>query len=466
MKSNGRTALLVNGRVALLALVGVGLAIAIASALTWMREVQQTYTVRLASGSSTGEYYKFAQAIAQVTQNHYPEINIEVVESPGSTQNMLDVQNRFVDMALVQSNTPVKLNVRAIAQLYPEMLHFIVNQEAGIETMADIEGKRVALMPKGSGSYSLFWPLTEHYGLGPTDFSSSLLPPSEATQALLNNEVDALFRIIGLGNQEMSQLLQTGQFKLISFDQVEALQLTQPYLQPTMIPKGAYDGKLPNPPQDFPTLAVSALLIAHAEVEVEVIRAITQVLYEHRNELIQLNPRAANIQPLEVSQDIGFPLHPGTLAYHNEDAPSFLVQYAELMGLALSIVILIGSGLWQFRRWLIGRQKNRADHYNLEILELISEVDHATTLEELQAIRQKLFSILKEVVIDLDIDRISPESFQSFTFPWEVAITTIRHQEMVVLNLADAQHPPRAATKAITKIHIPNGQGPKERDRV
>ncbi|MEB3231970.1 MAG: hypothetical protein VKJ64_13245, partial [Leptolyngbyaceae bacterium] len=113
------------------------------------------------------------------------------------------------------------------------------------------------------------------------------------------------------------------------------------------------------------------------------------------------------------------------------------------------------SGLWQLRSWLLGRQKNRADHYNLEILDLIAEVDHATTLEELQIIRQKLFAILKEVVIDLDIDRISPESFQSFTFPWEVAITTIRHQEMVVLNLSESPNPPRTAAKAVTKIHIP-----------
>ena len=37
-------------------------------------------------------------------------------------------------------------------------------------------------------------------------------------------------------------------------------------------------------------------------------------------------------------------------------------------------------------------------------------------------------------MVDLDEDRISPESFQSFTFPWEVAITTIRHREMVLLN--------------------------------
>ena len=109
------------------------------------------------------------------------------------------------------------------------------------------------------------------------------------------------------------------------------------------------------------------------------------------------------------------------------------------MGLLLSVSILLASSIWQFRLWLVGRQKNRADAYNLELLALIEQGDRAQSLEELQDLRQKLLSILKKVVVDLDIDRISPESFQSFTFPWEVAITTIRHQELVLLNIEEPE---------------------------
>ena len=37
--------------------------------------------------------------------------------------------------------------------------------------------------------------------------------------------------------------------------------------------------------------------------------------------------------------------------------------------------------------------------------------------------------MLKEVVSDLDNDLISGDSFESFTFPWEIAMNTLRHQE-------------------------------------
>lgn len=441
-----------SGRIALFTVVGLGVAIAIASITHWFRETQKTYTLQLATGSPIGEYYDFAQAIAQVTETHYPHIDIEVLESPGSTQNMDDVQNKVVDMALVQSDTFVQPEVRAIAQLYPEMFHLIARTSAQIDTMADLEGKRIALMPEGSGSYSLFWPLSEHYGLTSADFSAQPLPVSDATQALLAGEVDALFRIIGVGNETVAEVLQTGDFELVPIDQIAALKLAQPYLRSTQIPKGTYDGKTPIPNTDIATVSVSALLISHADIDTEVVKAITRVLYEYRNELININPRTANIQPPDSVLNLGFPVHEGTKAYHSQNEPSFLVRYAEAIGLILSLIILLASGIWQLRQWLIGRQKNRADYYNLEILELIEQVDHATTLVELQIIRQKLFAILKKVVIDLDIDRISPESFQSFTFPWEVAISTIRHQEMVVLNLEDGK-PKTKAMSSITKIH-------------
>ena len=256
---------------------------------------------------------------------------------------------------------------------------------------------------------------------------------SAAHAALLAGEVDALFQIIGLGNPSVTQLFQDQQLELIAIAQLGALQLSQPYLEPTMIPKGSYSGSQPVPPTDLPVIAVSALLIANENVDPEIVEVITSILYEHRNELIALTPRAASIQSPEVSKNLGFPLHPGAKAYYAQDNPSFFVKYAEAMGFLLSLSFLTISSIWQFRQWLIGRQKNRADDYNLEILALIEQLETAKTRSELQALRSQLFSILRQVVIDLDIDKISPESFQSFTFPWEVAITTLHHKERLLL---------------------------------
>jgi len=98
----------------------------------------------------------------------------------------------------------------------------------------------------------------------------------------------------------------------------------------------------------------------------------------------------------------------------------------------MSATVLAISSLWHLRTWLQGKQKNRADLYNLEIVKLIQEIDLIEDLENLSRVRCQLYEIFENVIVDLDEDRISPASFQSFTFPWEVALTTIRHRETLL----------------------------------
>lgn len=404
---------------------------------TW-QERHQMYKLVLASGGKTGEYYAFSQAFAEVVTQNYPNIQVEVIETEGSAQNMTLLRDDEAQLALVQSDTPVERPVRAIARLFPEMFHLLVRKEANIQTVADLRNRKIALMPEGSGSYALFWPLSEHYGLSPTDFSAQPMSPDAAYQALLAGEVDALFRVITLGNPATSQVLKNNQIQLSAIDQVDALQLSLPYLEAQMIPKGAYDGGRPLPAQDLPVVGVNALLVAHEELPDEVASLLTETLYTHRNELVSRYPRAALIRLPSSGSDLGLPLHEGAKAFYDRDEPEFIVEYAETIGLLISVSVLLGSSLWQFRVWLKGRQKNRADLYNIELLELIDQINQTKELEQLEQLRHKLFTMLKEVISDLDEDRISADSFESFTFPWEIAMDSIRHQEELLLKNAIA----------------------------
>jgi len=423
-----------NGGKWVIAAIATASATVVCATAAYVVSANQVQTLRLATGGSSGEYYAFAQAIAEVTERHYPKLKIEVVESSGSGENMDSVNAGTAELAMVQSDTPTQANVQAIASLYPEIYHFIANRKSSISSISDIRGQRIAIMPEGSGSNTLFWPLIAHYGLTAEDITALPMSSTEAYGALESDRVDALFQVIGLGNGAISDLLSTGKAKLVPIQQIGSLQLSKPYLETVDIPRGAYDGGKPIPAADLPAVSVSALLITHKDVKAEAIQSITRVLYEHRSELIALNPRTARIQHPEASRNLGFPLHAGASSYHNKDKPSFLIEYAEPIGLLVSVGVLLASSLWQLRQWLLNRQKDRADMYNLEILKLIEAVSQSQRLQELEAIHAQLLRIFGQVVVDLDEDRISPESFQSFTFPFEVALSSIRHQELLLTN--------------------------------
>jgi uncharacterized protein len=428
-----------------LPIVALSIVGAIAFSVQWIQEQRHVHYLTIATGGKDGEYYAFARALASVVAQHEPNIQITVLESEGATQNVQMLAQGTAQLGIIQSDSAVVPSVRAIAYLFPEVFHLMVPANSKIKQVSDLQGKRVALMPKGSGSYTLFTPLREHYGLAETDLKSLPMSPSDAYAAFKAGQVDALFRVIALGSPSIRALLQTTGARLIPIDQAESLRLSLPYLEASTIPKGTYDGANPIPPEALPVVGVRAVLVTHAGTDPTVVRQITETLFEFRNELVTLYPRSALIRLPESSINLGVPLHTGARAYYNEDRPNFLMAYSDALGLLLSIAILTASGGWQLRQWLIERQKDRADLYNLKILELMNQVPDVQDLAKLQAIRNQLFEIFNTVVIDLDQDRISPESFQSFTFPWEVAISTIRHQEMLLMgSQAQAAHPPEA----------------------
>lgn len=417
-----------------LPLVILSVLTAIGFSSRWVYEQNRVYQLTIAAGSRDGEYYKFAQALETVVERHYPQVRISLQETAGAQENLDLVDQNQAQLGIVQSNTPTKPSTRAVALLFPEVFHLLARPNTGIQTVGDLRGKRIALMPQGSGSYDLFWLLAQHYGLNATALTPLPMPAEQAYAALQQGQVDALFRVMALGNSKMKQLLQRSQAQIIAIDQVDSLRLNLPYLKAATIPKGTYDGAIPLPGKDVSVVGVEAVLISRDTVRADVIHEITRTLFEFRSELVTLDPKAAVMTLPNASENLGLPLHAGAKAYYDRERPIFLVQYAEPIGLLISVGVLCISGLWQFRMWLEGRQKNRADMYNQEILDLIKQVETSHDIKELEGIRNQLFEILRKVVIDLDKDRISPESFQSFTFPWEVAVTTLRHREMMLLN--------------------------------
>ncbi len=401
--------------------------------LTWqlLRKYPPKHNLTIATFAQGGEYYAFGEAFSQIVAKHNPSISIKVLATKGSVENQQLLKQGSVDLALIQSDTPLNRSTRAIAFLFPELFHLIVTRESNINQVKDLRDKRIALMPKGSGSHDLFWELVAHYGLDEDDFDTISLSPPQAHEALSKGNVDALFRVSALRNQGLLELLQNPHIKLVPIDQGDALQLLLPALEASQIPKGTYNGAIPIPEKNLPTVAVRALLVTRLDLDPSLVYEITRILFEARNDLAEKYPQAVMIPRGESLQPGSFMFHPGATTYYEKDQPSFWVEYAEPMGLLLSVTMLAISGIWQLKIHLQGKQKNRADMYNLEILELIDRIHSLNDLEKIQQLRQELFDIFSKVVTDLDRDLITQESFQSFIFTWEVAVSSIPHQELL-----------------------------------
>lgn len=433
--------------VAILSVVPIG-------AFGWKlhQDKHQVYELTLATGTQTGNYYPFGQAIAEVVSQQNPRLRIKVVETQGAEENMQRLQANQAQLAIVQNDTTAVPQARVIASLFKEVFHLIVSEKSGIQSVSDLKGKHIALMARGSGSYSSFWFVSQHYGLQSSDFKSTPGSWTEATNLFATGEVDAIFRVLPPGSSLVSELLQNTQGKLVAIDQGAAMKIKLPYLEADLIPKGTYKAEPAVPDADLSTVGVQATLLVRQDVDPVIVKEITRILFEYRRNLVAANSLAAMISQPGGNGGLALPIHQGAQAYYDREKPDFLASNADLLGFSLSVLTLLVSWLWQLRSRWTQKQKNQADHFNLEILSLIQKIRQAGTFEELDLLQEELFEIFRQVIVDLDEDRIDCDSFHSFTFTWETALKIAGDREKVLRNLRLISHALEADSTAVKEL--------------
>ncbi|MEG5101155.1 TAXI family TRAP transporter solute-binding subunit [Microcoleus sp. AT13-A5] len=416
------------------------------------QDKQRVYELTLATGNKTGYYYPFGQAIAEVVMQQNPRLRIKVVETEGAEENMRRLEANEAQLAIALNDTAAVPQARVIASLFKEAFHLIVSEQSGIESVSDLKGKHIALRAKGSTSYSSFWLVSKHYGLKPSDFQFTPGSWAETTKLFASGEVDAIFWVVPLGSDLVSDLLQNTPGKLVPIDQAAAMKIKWPYLQADLIPKGTYKGDPAVPDVDLPTVGVEATLLVRKDVDPVIVKEITRILFEYRRNLVATNSLAAMISQPSESGGLALPVHEGAQAYYDREKPDFFAANSDVIGLSFSFVTLFVSWLLQLRARFLHQQKNRADKFNLIILNLIQRSRQAGTFEEIDRLQEELFEIFKQVIVDLDEDRIDADSFHSFTFTWETALKIATDREKALRNLSLVSHDLKADFTDVKKM--------------
>ena len=410
----------------LLILLGLGLTLWFSS--LYFRS-NQNYILSIGAGSRSGEAFELAHAVATLVEKYHPEIRIQVRETKGSSENMALLEAGKIQLATVQADIEAVPEARMLSTLYPDLFQLVVREEAEITSFNDLKGKRIALPKKGGGQWISFWFVAKHYGLDSSMVEEVQLGSEEAVLAMLSGQVDALFRVRAAPNLDIARIISGCPSNIVPIRQGAAMQLKQPALEVSVIPHGAYRGDPPIPQTDIPTVSVSRLLVAHEDASSYVIQRVTQILFERRRELLQQTPLAGFIRQPNFLQGTFIPLHTGAQAFYDREKPHFLVENADFFALLLSLALVIFSAVVGVRSLLQNRQKNLADGYTRELVDLTEKIHQLENLDEVYLQKKYLQEILATVVDDLDKDRIRPEGFTFFSFTWNVAHEAILQRE-------------------------------------
>jgi hypothetical protein len=388
----------------------------------------------LAAGDKTGESYMISEAIKKVIERR-TNIKLQVEETRGTTQNIEMLSTGKAQLAMAQVDvaaeeignvsSQLKANIRTVTLLYKDTFQLVVKNPQ-INQFTQLKGKTIALAATG-GQYQSFLTVAKHFDLSEKDFKITGLDSNGkpipayndelADKDFQENKADAVFRVRAIGNRSIADLVNKHQGKLISIPQAEAMKIKQPAFEAAIIPQGAYRGNYPVPNTNLSTVAISRLLLTNDQVDGNIIRKLIQTIYENRQEIAnkippyhaEVKPLISSISPPKENSGVDIFLHPGAAAFYDKDKPSFIQEYADYIGLLLTIFLLAFQCIRQLKLWIEKSKKDEADEYIKSAISLMKAGQYQ--IEDRQRKLDKTFDEAAKSLID---ERISQESFRTF----------------------------------------------------
>ena len=199
--------------------------------------------VGIITGLRVGTYAQIGEQLAQVLDGGTrPPFRVVVTLGRGSLRNLNDLINMpGIDLALVQSDVmeayrtspadyrKLRENVRVVATLHQEVIH-VLARGAGLDRLEALEGRRVNIDARGSGSNLTARTLFGRLGIRP-DFDEG--PASLAKARLTAGSLDALVYVTATMNDL---------FRTISFEEADRAAL---HFIPIPAERGTMDGYVP-----------------------------------------------------------------------------------------------------------------------------------------------------------------------------------------------------------------------------
>src|SRR2546428_3421734 len=182
----------------------------------------QAQTLAMATGGTGGVYYPLGGGMAAVLSKYVPgmQATAEVTGGSGANLQLIGTGKPYLGMTMADATldaykgqdkfTGKPVPVRTLMVMYPNRMHVVSIEGAGVAKMADLKGKRVSTGSGGSATEVMAFRVIEAAGLDKDkDMRRERLGVAEAVNAIKDRKIDAFFWVGGLPTAAGTHLAHT-----------------------------------------------------------------------------------------------------------------------------------------------------------------------------------------------------------------------------------------------------------------
>lgn len=241
-------------------------------------------TLTIAGGPEGSNFRAIAQQYRDILARN--EVDLVILPSRGSADNLDQLAENKVDIALVQSGVTREKKPEGLVSLgtmFRQPVSIFYRSAKPFTRLSEMEGMRIAVGRQGSGTRFLALALLKGNGIEPGGASPLLeLEGEGAKQALLSQDVDAIFLSGDSASiKTVRDLLHEDGVRLFDFVQGEAYERRFRYLNRLELPPGAFDLGENLPDRRITMMAPTVELLAHSDLH----PALSDLLIEAAHEV-------------------------------------------------------------------------------------------------------------------------------------------------------------------------------------
>jgi len=388
---------------------------------TWLRNSE---TVVFAVGDGNSLEARFAAKLAAVLKSNNSRLRLKIATNGDGAKALTSFDRRQADLAVLRTDAKVPARARALAVLEHDLVLLISPGDKKIKSLAELRKKKIAVLADGDSGAAFVRNALEISDGADTNPKVQPAPP--------NSTLDKLFSPGGYGavvaiahastlvkDKRYEQYAKRGGFTVNAIDEAKAMTRRNPGVSQETLATGMLASSPAIPDDDIDTIGLQWLLVAQSRMSTTTAGDLARAIYENKAELALDDGFASRIEPVDTDKDAFIIAHQGAVEYINDDTKSFMDRYSDVMYLGAGALSVIGSIFAAIYTKITRVAPEKAGELATAILDIGERIEHADSLDALEALQDELEAILRGAVIGLRDGSISTDGLETFKLGYE-----------------------------------------------
>jgi hypothetical protein len=377
------------------------------------------------------------QAILAAAMRSFAEtreaIRLKLVPVENLAQSAHALEEGHADLAVVRSDLSMPPSGQTILIMRRDALLFLAPSQSGLHGVDELRGHKIGVLQSPSAgkvdNRQLLDAVLAQYDVPLDSVQRVYLTIAEVPQALAEQKIDTLLAVGVPGSDALTGVVNAvataegDQPVFLPVAEAKAIAQRSPAFEGVEVLRGAFGGAQPKPAADFETLGVSTRLVARNRLGNKTAGALTRLMLAARPSIAATVPIANRIEAPPADKGALLPVHPGVLAFLDDEEESFLDQYSDTFYIGAMCLSVLGTAIAAAMARLKRQTAPDTDRILRRLTELIRAARSAKQMEALDSCEAEADELL-ELTLALDmVHGLSPNRVGAI----DLALNQLRH---------------------------------------